>query len=218
MPLSSSYFSPTAVKGPSGTNVALSGLYHLSLVNPAASSVTGVSNAVAGPNTTTAPVTLNGSLVSGGVAVFDVPRNVSVNVTHATAIVAVTVVVTGYRDATSGPPSLITETFVIGAGGTTTTVAGKIAFRRIISATATSAGNATTDSINIGTGKVFGIPMRVVCPSPVKEMSAGTVVTTGTVVATSAVATDDPLGTYSPSANPNGATTFDAWLIVDTSR
>src|SRR6266550_6398769 len=77
-------------------------VYHQNWTNPTAKVANGITTATAGPNTTTTTLPINGSLASGGAAVllptfgvFTGGRNVVVTVTHGSAIVAVSGVITG---------------------------------------------------------------------------------------------------------------------------
>lgn len=86
-----------------------------------------------------------------------VARNISVNVTHGSSIVACTVTATGYDF--WGVKTV--ETVTVTATGTTKTVAGLKAFRWIESLVIASAGDATTNTVNVGWGDVLGLPYKL---------------------------------------------------------
>lgn len=103
----------------------------------------------------TAP--FDGALVSDDRAVLDVARNVVVAATHDSSLVAMTIVINGldqYGEAMS-------EQLAITATGTSKSATGKKAFKEITSIEITSAGNATSNTVDIGTGNALGLPHRV---------------------------------------------------------
>lgn len=217
MPLPASYVSSRGLNV-RGRNLLFSTIYKQSWVNPAAVVTNGYKTAFAGPNTATVEYTpasgLNGSLVSGGRAVPDFPRNVVITVTHGSAVVAESGVITGLD--ING--DVITEAWSVTAGGVSKTFTGKKAFAAITSVTVTAAADASTNTNIIGTGQVFGFEARVAlggAGAAVKESVDGAIVTTGTIAAASSAATDDPRGTYSPATAPDGAHDYIAWVLSD---
>lgn len=154
-------------------------------------------------------MTLGGSLTAGGVGRPDMPRNVVITVTHASAVVAMSGTIFG-TDAAGKP---LQEAWAVTAGTTSKTFTGKKAFTTITQITETIAADASANTIIAGTGVVLGLMAKCSCPSAVKEIAIGAVVTTGTLVAASAAATDDPLGTYAPSAAPNGTNDYEVWYL-----
>jgi hypothetical protein len=146
---------------------------------------------------------------------LDVPRNVSVNTTHSSSIVAMTVKVTG-KDVYGND---MYEEISVAATGTNETDAGKKAFKYIRSIAFTAAGDAEANTCNVGFGDVLGLP--VFLPSAgniLKELEDGAVASAGTVVAGirtagGATATDgDVRGTYDPNSAADGQKVFQ--LIV----
>lgn len=85
------------------------------------------------------------------------PRNVTVAATHATSIVATTIVVSGY-DAYN---QAMSETLSITATGTSKSAAGKKAFRYIGSIAITAATDSTANTLDVGFGNVFGLPVAL---------------------------------------------------------
>lgn len=135
----------------------------------------------------------------------DVPRNVAVAVTHGSSVVAMTIVVTGLDEYLN----TVVESLSITATGTSKSAAGLKAFKYIRSIAITSAGNATTNTADIGFGDVIGLPAFL--PGTgyvVKELQDGAAATAGTVVAgvtsKATATTGDVRGTYDPNAACDG--------------
>ncbi len=207
--------------------IDVSSLIRYSYKAPPAAVTNGISVAHVGAAAAgTRDMTLGGSLAAGGVATIGylnlqnqstalasppVPRNVVITVTHATAVVAMSGTIFG--TGMDGKP--LQEDWSVTAGTASKTFTGKKAFSTVTRITETIAADASANTIIAGTGNVLGVGVQVAVPSAVKEMAIGVVVTTGTLVAASAVATDDPLGTYTPAAAPNGANNYDIWFISD---
>jgi hypothetical protein len=213
MPIASDYVGNFRANAKSNNRmIPLSVLYKLHLVDvPAAvtngASLTHLGAAAAG----SVNMTLGGSLASGGVVTFTYPRNVVITVTHATAVVAMSGVITGTDIA--GKP--MTEAWSVTATGVSKTFTGKKAFKTISSITEVVAADASANSIIAGSGNVLGIGVKTSQPAAVMELVDGAVVTTGTIVAASTVSTADPLGTYAPATAPNGAHDYDVYVISD---
>lgn len=202
---------PAPIRGFAGANVLgelwtceVSLLHKSTLTNPAAKSSTFYVNAAAGPNATTTAGTLANTTP-------DFTRVAEAVVTHATSVVAMTIVVTGI----DMHGRAVSETLTVPATGTSQTVTGNVAFRIVSSIALTAAGNASANTVNVGTGNKFGLAFKTTVPSLVKEMSAGSVVTNGTLVAGSSSANADYRGTYSPNTTPNGSTTYILWYLVE---
>lgn len=149
-------------------------------------------------------IPMDGALVSGGVATFDVPRAIVVDSGGAdTSVITIT--------GTDVHGAVMKEN--ITANGTTA-VNGKKAFKTVtgISGSATAA-----NGIFIGTTNILGLPVFLPGSAYIlKELQDGAAATAGTVVAgvsTAATATTgDVRGTYVPNATPDGAKVFE--LIV----
>lgn len=168
--------------------------------------------AIAAPST----VFLNGADVL--VYVLDVPRNVTINATHATSIVAMTVLVTGY-DIYGDPMS---ELLTMAATGTDTSVSGKKAFKYIDSIAIASAGNATTNTLNVGWGDVLGLPYALAAKSDfftngtyfgeVLEATAPTLAKA--ITATATTTTGDVRGTVNLNSACDGSA-VSVWYKTD---
>lgn len=154
-------------------------------------------------------LTLNGSLVTGGVAVFDVARAVSVTSTNA-GDTTQTATVTGFD--IYGQP--MTETIAFNGAAT---VSGKKAFAKVtrVAISAALAGNGSA-----GTTDIIGLPYDA--PSRNHALTAwdGAFVTTGTFVAadgaTATATTGDVRGTYVPPTATNAARRLTVWLFILT--
>lgn len=133
---------------------------------------------------------INGALASGGVATFDVPRNV-VAAWTGTAVLTVT------------GTDLYGQT-LIESSASGTSFAGKKAFKTI---TAVSTGAATT-GLTVGSGDVLGLPFRVdanglVAARASNAIDAGTFVAADTTSPATAT-TGDVRGTFDPAVTLNG--------------
>lgn len=100
---------------------------------------------------------------SSGVTVWDVRdgalygRNLVSVATHSSAVVAMTVLISGY-DYTG---QAMSELHTITATGTSKTATGKKAFAYVASIAITAAADASDNTLNIGTGSVLGLPFRL---------------------------------------------------------
>ena len=148
--------------------------------------------------------TLNGSLASGGVATLDVPRNVVID-----AAGAATAVLTITGTDVYGIP--MSEAITLNG---TTAVAGKKAFKTI---TRVAASAAATDFF-VGTGDIFGLPIRANTRNYVLTAWNGAFVTTGTFAAADATAatttTGDVRGTYAVPDAADAVKRLTAWVFV----
>ncbi len=166
---------------------------------PIAADADGVCASQAG--TAATPMTINGALTSGGVATFDVPRNV---VAAWTTSAVLTI------KGTDAFGNAITESSASG-----TSHAGKKAFKTITSVVP----SVNITGATVGTGDVLGLPVFLPGTAYVlKEIQDGAAATAGTVVggvSTLATATTgDVRGTYDPNAACDGAKVFS--LLVAT--
>jgi hypothetical protein len=178
----------------------------------ATDNTTPLDGAIAAPST----VFLNGE--NRLVWVLDVPRNVTGVCDHGSAVVATTVTINGYD--VYGVPMAETGTFT--AGTTQKTFAGKKAFKYIYSFVITSAGNATTNTINLGWGDVLGLPYKLTSKSDFMNAWVDDVIETlGTVTvadtATATATTGDVRGTYLPTAATDGGKVYKVWASFDPS-
>jgi len=195
-----------------------SAIYHQNWTDPIAVVTNGILTALAGPNTTTFTLTpgagLNGSLVVGTRLVLDYARNVVITVTHGSAVVAESGVITG-KDIYGKD---LTEAWSVTAGTTSKTFTGAKAFKTITQITITAVADASANTNVIGNGNVLGLDVNSalgVVAGAIKEIVAGALVVTGTLVAKSASAAADPRGTYLPATVPNGTNDYDLWFISD---
>jgi len=144
---------------------------------------------------------INGALAAGGVATFDVPRNVVAAWTN-TAVLTVT--------GTDEYGNVMRESSASG-----TSMTGAKAFKTITSVTT----SANITGLTVGSGVRLGLPMYLPnVPNVISQLQDGAAATAGTVVAgDSAVATattGDVRGTYAPNSAPNGSLRFELDVIV----
>lgn len=139
--------------------------------------------------------TINGALASGGVATFDVPRNV-VAAWTTSAIMTVT-----------GKDEYGNTVVEKSASGTS--LAGKKAFKTITAI----AVSADVTSATVGSGDVLGLPVAL--PQKglvVREMEDGAAPTAGTLLAAvrsaATATTGDVRGTYDPNSACDGSKAF----------
>jgi len=148
-------------------------------------------------------MTIAGALASGGVATFDVPRNV-VAAWTGTAVLTVT------------GTDVYGET-VVESSASGTSLAGKKAFKTITSVVP----SANITSATVGTGDVLGLP--VLLPQTglvIRELQDGAAPTAGTIVAgvssTATATTGDVRGTYDPNAAADGSKAFGLIALLPT--
>lgn len=139
--------------------------------------------------------TIAGALASGGVATFDVPRNV-VAAWTTTAVMTVT--------GTDEYGKVVVESSASG-----TSLTGKKAFKTV---TAVDVSVDVTGA-TVGTGTVLGLPRVLESAGQVlAEMEDGAAPTAGTIVAAAtaepSATTGDIRGTYAPNGAPNGGKTL----------
>lgn len=142
---------------------------------------------------------INGALAAGGVATFDVPRNVVAGWTG-TSILTVT--------GTDEYGAVVVESSASG-----TSLAGKKAFKTVTGISV----SADVTGLTVGTGDVFGLPGFLAEVGDVlAEKQDGVKAVAGTAVAgvsaTATATTGDVRGTYDPNAAANGARVFE--LVV----
>lgn len=211
MPLPVGYVSNDAATIRSIQRV-FSKLFHYSLNAPAALVANGYKTTVAGPNTATKTYFLVDGTLDGSLAGLpDFPRSVIVTVTHATSIVALSGTIFG-EDLYGNS---IQENWAVTATGTSKTYETKQAFAKVTEVTVTAAADASADSVVVGTGDTFGLPLLTTFPQIVAELEDGAAPTAGVVVPGSSTAGDDRLGTYKPNTAPNGTHVYDVVVICD---
>lgn len=177
----------------------------------AVAALTGTGIAIAASVTTAGAISATGSLVSGGVATFDVPRNVTMTATADTSSLTFTVNGTDLYGETQ------TETFTGPTG--TATVAGKKAFKTVTSVVAT--GGSVTTGLTVGSGDVLGLPWhlankgRFISITVDGVLSAAPTIVAGIGATGVATATNgDSRGTITATIATNAARYFTAMMIV----
>jgi len=171
---------------------------------------------IAAPST----VFLNGANVL--VWSLDVPRALTAVMSHSSAVVASTLIVSGY-DMYGAP---MTELFTFTAGTTSKAVAGKKAFKYIYSYAITAAADAEANTLNVGFGDVLGLPYSLPAKSDlltngvffneVLEATAPTVVIADATTATNA--TGDVRGTVDLNSALDGSAVSVWYRTNPTSR
>ena len=161
-----------------------------------------------------------------GETVFDVRdgatygRNLVSVATHATAVVPMTIVISGY-DYTFQPMS---ELHTITAGTASKTATGKKAFAYVSSVAITAAASAEANTLNLGTGSVLGLPFRLTSTGDMFKASIAGVQETinagsdATVVAgvstTATTSTGDVRGTIAFTGTLDGSSDCEVWYAV----
>lgn len=163
------------------------------------------------------PATTTIQTVDGAVLcwVLDVPRGVTSTVTHASSVVASTIRITGYDQYRAK----LVEEHAITATGTSKSVAGKKAFKYISKIEIISAGNATTNTANIGFNDVLGLPYKLAEKSDLLSVWFDNAVDSSTVVAAvttspATATTGDVRGTVDINGTLDGSKTLKAWMHV----
>jgi hypothetical protein len=116
----------------------------------------------------------------------------------------------------------VVETLSVTATGTSKTASGKKAIKYIQSVAITSAGNATTNSLDLGWGDVIGLPYRLAAKSNLQstyfnQTVEGTLPTTVLADATTASAvTGDVRGTLDLNSVLDGSA-VSVYMAIDTS-
>ncbi len=138
----------------------------------------------------------NGALVSDGVAVFDVPRNVVASWTG-TAILTVT-------------GTDVNGNTVVESSASGTSMTGAKAFKTVTGVSV----SANVTALTVGSGQVLGLPVFLQDALDVEQerqdgvaATAGTIVTGDEAVATAT--TGDVRGTYTPNSAPNGSRQYE---------
>ena len=184
-------------------NVAPANVVKISLGAPDVADPNGICEAQSGA---AGALTLDGALVSGGVATLDVPRNIVIDSGGVdTAVLTIT--------GTDAYGNTIVENITLNG---TTAVAGKKAFKTVTSVVSSAT---ISNGAFVGTGDVLGLPVFLPGTAYVlKELEDGAAPTAGTLVAgvsTAATATTgDVRGTYDPNSAADGAKVFDLLVAL----
>lgn len=157
-----------------------------------------------------------GSLVSGGVATFDIPRNVTISAT-ANTTQAIVFLVTGTDAYGATQTESITATVA-------TTLNGAKAFKTITSVVATTTGAHTTATpIQVGTGSLYGLPFHLADKGKFLFVNQDgvnvppTLVNGLTTTDVSTSTTADVRGTLTTSTVANGSLRFTVGMLVNPS-
>jgi len=177
--------------------------YLLTLGAPIASDADGVATSQACTSAGGLATGINGALASGGVATFDVPRNV---VAAWTTSAKLTITGTDEYGVT-----IVEETASAGTSHT-----GKKAFKTVTDIQS----SVDITGLTVGTAKVLGLPVFLGGAGYVlSELQDGAKAAAGTVVAgvsaTATATTGDVRGTYAPNATPDGSKAFNLLVVLD---
>lgn len=192
------------------------------LPNIATKTYTAATNGTSPTDSASVPVATTIAVGDANVLVWplDVARNVTAAASHATSVVAMSITITGYDKYLQK----MVETLAIAATGTSQTAAGKKAFKYISSIAITSAGNATTNTLNMGWGDAIGLPYRLADKSSLMQTWFNDVLeaTVPTIVladaTTPSATTGDVRGTIDLASASNGSA-VEVYIVPDpTSR
>lgn len=155
-------------------------------------------------------LTLDGTLVSGGVATLDVPRAVAVDSSNS-GDTTQTATVTG----TDVYGNAMVETIAFNG---TTAVSGQKAFKTV---TQIAISAALTGNANVGTTDILGLPYKIsaisdvvaVMADGVDEQASATVVAADTTSPATAT-TNDVRGTVTPNTATDGSVAFVVWAYI----
>ena len=156
------------------------------------------------------------STVDGNVLVWvlDTPRNLTCAATHASAVVATTITVTGY-DRTRNK---MVKTMTLTAGTQSKSDATTATMKYIKSIAITSAGNSTTNTVNVGFGNVLGLPYRLAEKEDMIAVFFDGAADTATVVAavtsTVSATSGDTRGTIDCNGTLDGSKKVKCWMHV----
>lgn len=194
------------VKGDLG--VLTSPVYVYQIVPTTASTVTVVA---AQGKDAAGNLTLNGSLVSSGVATLDVPRNIQVVSTSADDT-TLTSTVTG----TDTYGITLVETITYNG---TTAAQGLKAFKTV---TNVSVSGSTAGTVAAGPGDTFGSPYYFSNAGSVQAFwdatwNNGSGATVAGTTATATATTGDVRGTYTPATASNGTRSLSLWIYAEDS-
>lgn len=205
---------PPAFTDPSPNRVSTLYPVRISLGAPIVADVDGVATALP----TSGSVTLDGARVTDGVAVFDVPRNMTVTpptgiTVTANSIKATGTDVFGEDMIETGPQTAVTN-------GTTISFAK--AFKEISAVEVALTLGGTITTATVGFGDVLGLPVHLPAAAFINaELEDGAAASAGTVVAglspvtASTATTADVRGTYDPASAADGSKVFE--LLVNLS-
>lgn len=143
-------------------------------------------------------------------------RNVTTTVTHGSAVVATTLLISGYDMYLEPMSELLTVT----AGTTSKTAAGLKAFRYVASIAITSASDSTANTIDLSTGLVIGLPFAAQGLQTVMLARVDGTIDAATIVAAvttspATTTTGDVRGTITFASAPNGTKKYSIGMLVD---
>jgi len=196
-------------RGPPGVNNAsYAGVVRVNLGAPITADVDGVAAVQLLGSAT--DFVLDGAQVVDGVAILDVPRNITLTVA--------TTDHSGKTITVYGTDEYGEELIESRAGPNNNTVALAKAFKTVTRVASSAA--IATNGISVGFGDVLGLPVHAPATAILKEVQDGAAAVAGTLVAGLAVntkstaTTADVRGTYDPNAACDGAKVFELDLVL----
>lgn len=145
-------------------------------------------------------------------------RNLVSVVTHSSAVVAMTILISGY-DYTMQP---VSELHTITATGTSKTATGTKAFAYVESVAITAAADAEANTLNLGTGSVLGLPFALQDKADILTATIGGVQETVGVASnltvvpavstTATTSTGDVRGTVTFNGTLDGSSEAVVWM------
>lgn len=157
---------------------------------------------------------LDGAVTDG---VLDVPRNITTTTTHGSSVVAMTVLVTG----TDVYGETMSELITIAAGSTSQADAGAKAFKTVTSIAITAAADAEANTLNVGWGDVFGMPVvmadkrHVISATMDGDPETGNTIVAADTTDPATTTTGDVRGTVAFGTAANGTRDFTVALQYD---
>lgn len=147
------------------------------------------------------------------VVALDVPRAITGFMTHGSAVVASTMIISGFDYLGVA----MTELFTFTAGSTSKTVVGKKAFKYILSFAIASASDSTANTLGVGCNDILGLPYRVTTKDRVIPIGDGALDASATIVigddTTATNATGDTRGTIDFNTASNATRLFAVWMM-----
>lgn len=196
----------TGVGNAKGSLGALTSPIYVYQITPTTASTTTIAQAQG--KSSAGNLTLNGSLVSGGVATIDVARNVQIVSTSAVDS-TLTATVTG------GDVYGVTTVETITFSGTTASQ-GKKAFKTV---TNIAVSGSTAGTVAAGPGDIFGVPYYFSQTSSLQAFwdatwNSGSGTTTVGSTSTATATTGDVRGTYKPASASDGTRKLGLWIYI----
>ena len=146
---------------------------------------------------------------------LDAPRKLVCTTAHSSSVVAMTVVVHGFDEY----GYKMSETFAIGAGGTSDTVNGVKAFKYVYKIAITAAADAEANTLDLGTQDEIGLPYRLVRKDKLVGFFDGAIDVSVNTIAVdtdpATATTGDPRGSMNPAGTLNGSKALAGFMFCN---